>query len=343
MHLIPSVASYLGLQAQLKQALTTDHLQLLARVAESPLPQRLASKTILEELLEMHAVRLDDGLVKLATAVFLEQDVERVTEVASSLGKSLAERLLLDGQELLTASPEIRNFLGGVIAAAQGPSRLLQTSGNAVNWRAYTGRYASTKVDFDQDCPAFSALGPELQVKSVQKGEQYTAVFIGPGGTTFVSLLRGFCPPERREYRQQLLRFLTDAYGRLLAGELTSSSLAQTAEQLGLFQNGLPKPILVTPAIYAQYRDVIERIAAASSQLYLEQINQVFTCLRATTAGRQGVPPENMIMHFGRYCRKALARELYAAGFFTDAVPEQGSITVFYANSISQIGAHLGG
>lgn len=343
MQLIPSVASYLGLQGQLKEALTADHLQLLATVAESPLPRRLASETLLGELLEMHTVRLEDGLVKLATAVFLERDIQRVIEVASSLGQRLADRLLVDGQELLTASPEIRNFLGGVIAAAQGPSRLLQTSGNAVNWRDYTGRYASTKVDFDQECPAFSALGPELQVKSVQKGDQYTAVFIGPGGTTFVSLLRGFCPPEHREYRQHLLRFLTDAYGRLLAGELTSSRLAQTAEQVGLFQNGQPRPVLVTPAIYAQYRDVIVRIAAASSQLYLEQIGEVFACLRETTSGRQGVPSENMIMHFGRYCRKALAKELYAAGFFTDRVPEQGSITVFYANRISELNAYLGG
>lgn len=46
-------------------------------------------------------------------------------------------------------------------------------------------------------------------------------------------------------------------------------------------------------------------------------------------------------MHFGRYCRKALAHELYAAGFFTDQVPQTGVITVFYENTIAALDAYL--
>lgn len=342
MQLIPAVASYLGLQNQVRNALTDQHLQILANVALQPQPEQLTDPEILAELVEMHAVRLVEGQVKLNTAVFLEGDILRVSTAASDLGRELAEQLITVGAELREASPEVRNFLGGIIAAAQGPSKLLQAGGQAVNWRSYTGRYASTKVDFDQACPAFSALGPELQVKTVQQGAEYTAVFIGPGGQNYVGLIQALYPTKQRSYRRELLKYLTDAYGGLLAGKQQHEHLARSAEEVGIFLNGQPRPILVTRAIYDKFAAVVKRIATASCDLYAENIERVFACLRDTTAGKQGVPPESMIMHFGRYCRKALARELYAVGFFTDSVPACGSITVFYENEIVELNTYLG-
>lgn len=342
MRLIPSVASYLGLQNRVREALTDEHLAVLARVAVGPITAQEVSEEVLTELIAMHAVKVENEEIKLSTAVFLEDDILQVAAVANALGQALAERLMEVGKELLDASPEVRNFLGGIIGAAQGPSQLLRATGQAISWKDYQGKYASTKVDFDQDCPALSALGPELQVKTLLRGEQYTAVFIGPGGITYPQLINRLYPVEYRAYRNQLLKYLTDSYGRLLAGELQSESLAFTAEEAGIFQEGHPRPILLTKTLFAGYRATVERIAQASREVYSDSISQVFTCLRETTSGRQGVPPEKMIMHFGRYCRKALGKELYAAGFFTDQVPQNGSITIFFENDISELNSYLG-
>lgn len=218
---------------------------------------------------------------------------------------------------------------------------MLRASGQGIRWQDYTGKYAQTKVDFDQDCPAFASFGLELQVKTVLRGEQYTAVFIGPGGLTFPRLINTIYSAEHREYKKELLRYLADSYGQLLAGELQSESLARTAELVGIIRDGKPRPILVTEALFERYQAAVDRIAAASCEVYAGNLGRIFSVLRATTSGRQGVPPENMLMHFGRYCRRGLARELYAAGFFSDQVPQTGAITVFYENTIAALDAYL--
>lgn len=341
MRLIPAVASYLGLQGQVRAALTDEHLMLLQQVAMQPLAVAEAPPNVAAELIEMHVLQVVEGQLHLSTAVFLEDDIQRVGALATELGKELAKRVMAVGSELQSASPEIRNFLGGIIGAAQGPSQLLRSTGQGIRWQDYTGKYAKTKVDFDQDCPAFASFGQELQVKTVLRGQQYTAVFIGPGGLTFPRFINAGCSAEHQEYRRELLRYLTDSYGQLLAGELKSESLARTAELVGVFQDGKPRPILVTEALFESYQAVVSRIASASCEVYARNLERIFAVLRTTTSGRQGVPPENMLMHFGRYCRKALAHELYSAGFFTDQVPQTGVITVFYENTIAALDAYL--
>ena len=46
---------------------------------------------------------------------------------------------------------------------------------------------------------------------------------------------------------------------------------------------------------------------------------------------------KNLMLNLWRYLRRAVARELYATGFFTDRVPEAGSITVFYENDVEML------
>ena len=341
MRLIPAVASYLGLQGLVKAALTDEHLALLQKVTMQPLAEAEFPPAVAAELVEMHVLQVVGGRLWLGTAVFLEDDIQRVGALASELGKELAQKVIAVGSELQAASPEVRNFLGGIIGAAQGPSRLLRATRQGIRWQDYTGKYAKTKVDFDQDCPAFASFGLELQVKSVLRGGQYTAVFIGPGGLTFTRIINTIYSAEHREYKNQLLRYLTDSYGQLLAGELQSESLVRTAELVGIFQDSRPRPILVTAALFERFRTAVDRIAAASCEVYAGNLERIFAVLRTTTSGRQGVSPENMIMHFGRYCRKALAHELYAAGFFTDQVPQTGAITIFYENTIDALDVYL--
>jgi hypothetical protein len=49
------------------------------------------------------------------------------------------------------------------------------------------------------------------------------------------------------------------------------------------------------------------------------------------------VPAENMMLNLWRYIRKAIAREMYATGFFMDCVPERGVITIFYENQLEEL------
>ncbi len=57
----------------------------------------------------------------------------------------------------------------------------------------------------------------------------------------------------------------------------------------------------------------------------------------STTAGRQGVPPENMMMHLFRYVRRVMAKELYAGGFLHDSIPQDGALIVLYENGIDAL------
>jgi hypothetical protein len=41
-----------------------------------------------------------------------------------------------------------------------------------------------------------------------------------------------------------------------------------------------------------------------------------------------------MELHLFRYLRRAVARELYASGLFSDRVPETGTITIFFENDV---------
>jgi hypothetical protein len=338
MSLIPYVASYIGLQNKVKETLTAQHMRLLLQVASAPLPENTPPAGVLRDLLEMHALTIERGEARLGTAVFLETDIVKVSAMASELGRSLASRVMKDGSDLLAAPAEVRNFLGCVIAAAQGPSHLLRDTGLMVDWRSYTGAYASTKVDFDEDCPALRELGPELQVKTTVVGSRYTAVLIGP---EFPKLLNRLYPPDYREHSREILGQATDSYGDLLRCGIADEAVLGRAELAGLTADKKPRPILVTAEMYSRFGPAVEKVAAASLELYTSRLPVVFACLRDTTSGRQGVPPENMMMHFGRYCRKALARELYAADFLTDAIPAIGHIAVLYDNYISQLNNYL--
>ena len=41
-----------------------------------------------------------------------------------------------------------------------------------------------------------------------------------------------------------------------------------------------------------------------------------------------------MMLNLFRYVRKLTAKELYANGFFTDTIPDEGVLTVFYENDV---------
>lgn len=94
MRLIPAVASYLGLQGQVKATLTDEHLMLLQQVAAQPLAVAEAPPAVAAELIEMHALQVVEGRIRLSTAVFLEDDIHRIGALTTELGKELAQRVM---------------------------------------------------------------------------------------------------------------------------------------------------------------------------------------------------------------------------------------------------------
>jgi len=178
-------------------------------------------------------------------------------------------------------------------------------------------------VVFDEVCGAYTALGPDLLNESVMYGQHYTAVFIGPGGPSFRS-------PS-----------MVDAYGMLITGKKDDNDLRASAEAAGLYREGKPQTCVVTQESAQRYQVAMERIRAAASSYYVGKLPVLHSLLRSTTSGRQGVPPENMMMHLWRYIRKITARELRSREFLTHAVPQDGMLTVFYENNVEQVSGLL--
>ncbi len=340
MSLKPTIASYSGATYRLmRDALSTEMLDLIEQIVVRPTAMTDIDQAVLAELVEMHVLAATDHGLRLNTSIFMKEDIVNVWALASRLGAGLGKELLAAGEGLNGCSPEIKNLLGGIIGVSQGLSQVFRDQRLAVDWKSYTGRYAQAKVDFDQVCDTYHGLNPDWQNKSVLRGDRYTAVFIGSGGSSYQSIVSEISSSPA--FRNHLLHHLTDAFGALLTAQGVDDGRVQTAQEMGFVLNGRPAPILVTKEIYHALAPTIAEISAASCQFYLDHLPLIMNCLRQTRCGARGVPPENMMMHFWRYCRRALAKELYAAGFLTDSVPNTGSITVFYDNEIEELRRQL--
>lgn len=334
MRLRPSIASYSGeIAARMRAFLTDPVLGTIASVARAPVAAGEIAPAVLGELTEMHVLREEAGMVRLQTAVFLEQDITRVVREAALLAGEAAALVAEHGGGFGDAAPEVTCFLGGVIAIQQGLGLVLERRGLAGAWKAYQGRYARSKVDFDEDCPAYAALGADLQNKSVFRGERYSAVSIGPERPGFLTLAYAGDPPERsRRYLREINCRLVDDYARLLLGEVCDRHLAAAAEMAGFLEDGRPRTSVVTGGIVDRYAPDIGRLTGVVSGFYLDRIPALAELLATTAAGRQGVPASDQMMHLWRYIRRATAKELYAVGFLRDTVPRDGSLTVFVEN-----------
>jgi hypothetical protein len=187
-------------------------------------------------------------------------------------------------------------------------------------------------------CDVYDAIGPDYLNKTVLRGERYTAVFIGPGGNSFRSLIHPRNGSEvSKRYTRHLNRYLVDAYAMLIKGETQNESLCSSAEAAGLFRQGSPTTSVITHETASDYRDAVEAIIDIAASYYEGELHTLDELLRSTTPGKQGVPPANMMLNLWRHIRKVTARELYANGFFTDTIPEEGTLTVFHENGVEWI------
>lgn len=216
----------------------------------------------------------------------------------------------------------------------------MRESGLAVDWAGYGGKYARSKVDFYAVCDAQEALGPDLLNKNVFHGERYSAVFIGPGGPSY--LLRPDAAGDCPGYVAALNAHLTDAYAALLAGALDDAALRSAAERVGLWRDGDPAAPVITAEAMARYAPTVDAVSATTASFFADKIDTMRALLTSTTGGRQGVPPKHMMLNLWRYVRRSIARGLYAEGILTDRLPDTGLTTVFYANDVALLARLLG-
>lgn len=320
MKLKPVIASYSGeTVSNIIKYLDDDVLSVIAGITDSPQNVKEITGNVLAELIEMHVLKEQAGVVKLDTAVFLGKDIEHIREKVIPIAKELGQCVLQSGSAFKNAPPEITIFLGGVIGLVQGLGRT-EGKHNGVAWKNYTGKYARTKVDFDELCDAYDTIGQDFLNKSVIQGERYTAVFIGPIEKNF-----------------EAFAFPVDACAMLATGEIQDESLLRQAESANMYWQGKWRTVVVTNKVFRKYEKSIESIRVAASSLYSRKMVILESLLHSTTAGRQGVPSENMMLNLWRYVRKLTAGELYKNRFFKDDIPTMGMLTVFYENDVDMI------
>jgi hypothetical protein len=340
MLLKPSIASYSGdSYRRMKQDLDEYALQIIAQVAQAPRPTADILPPALSNLIEMHVLQEQDGLARLATAVFLRDDMLNILGVVTPLAMEFAGRILEAGEAFRRAPAEATVFLAGILGVVQGMGRHLSQAGyGSAEWKEYPGKYARAKVDFDELCDIYETIGPDILNKTVLQGDHYTAVFIGPGGINFQSLLfTEYLSPAGQAHAHHVNRYLADEYARLVSGQIQDEALAAAAEAAHLYQQGQPRSAVITNEIMAEYEAAVRAIIETAAAYWEAQMGVLEELLRATTSGRQGVPPGNMQMHLWRYIRRVVARALYDRGFFTDSIPQDGCLTVFYKNDVELI------
>lgn len=343
MKLKPVIASYSGdAFASIQQYLDQDVLDIIASIARSPSRSKEVAIEVLAELVEMHVMEKRGGRVALNTSVFFREDIECIMDTVAPLARGLAQRILQSRTVFRDAPPEITVFLGGIIGLVQGLGMTLKQRNIGVDWKNYAGKYAGSKVDFDELCDVYDAIGSDFLSKTVLQGERYTAVFIGPGENSFPSLTDPINVSETGKcYARYLNRYLVDAYAMLVCGEIQNESLRSCAQVADLIRQGEPRTSVITRKTVQEYRDAIETIIDIAWSYYEGKLGALDALLRSTTCGQQGVPPANMMLNLWRYIRKVTAKELYANGFFTDTIPQEGTLTVFYENHVELIGRLL--
>jgi hypothetical protein len=340
MQLVPVIASYSGASYRaIRAALTEPALSAVMRVAQGPLP----SSALAPALIAMGVLAQSDDVLSLNTAVFLEADIEAINEACLHFGAALAEQVQTVAGPLRDAPPATRNLVIGIGGISQSLGHLLRDEGIADDWASRPGRYARAKVDFDEVCPAREALGPDLQTKTVLRGLRYTAVFIGPGGQSYP--IPEPAPerwPGEGRYVAEVNAYLTDSLAALVAGERQDTSLQAVARAAGLLNDWGWDASVLTAEEAASYAPAMQEIGRITVSLHRNWLPRFTGLLQSTASGRQGVPPSRMMMHLWRYARRAVARELYAQGVFTDLVPKTGLITAFYENRVTEIDALFG-
>ncbi|WP_026476147.1 hypothetical protein [Alkaliphilus transvaalensis] len=339
MKLIESIASYTGESYRnIQNVINEDIKKMIGDVIKSPQLAYDIDENLMHELIEMDIFKKHEGVFSPNTAIFLEEDIEMITEPVLVIGSELADVIKESGKELESYSPNIKNFIGSIIGAGQGLHSVMKDAGVASNWQTKTGKYEKSKIDFNEECEAYLRFGEDFQIKRIHRGNQYTSVVIGAGQNNYISnifSLNSMNPNNSKNtFYISLANYLTDTLPLLVSGKIKDDSLMNLAKASNIDVED--KDIIINYNDSIKYQSIITKITKACTSYFFDSnnIDVVIKLLQSTIVGKQGAPIENMMMNFWRYLRKATAIKLYDNGFLTDSIPSNGSITVFYENKI---------
>lgn len=319
MPLVPIIASYSATSSKaIREFLTVDAIAAVERAIISPVDLSLVDPAILHGLVEMHVLSKSDRGYLLATSIFLQSDILTVNSLSSDYAASLYDKVLSILRELNIESPQTFLFVVGILGLGQTLGRVLRESGIALDWRAYQGRFAASKVDFREDCPNQYQLGPDILNKSVVHGERFTAVFLGDTPVT-------------------LNESQPDPFAMLFTGEASSQSLWSEAESLFLADHGVALAPVLTKSSAARFEPVVHQLGKIAADHYQIWQSTLHDFLANSTSGKQGVPIANMLMSLFRYLRRGISSVLIRESLVPSVRELSRSCIVFYENDIDWI------
>jgi len=315
---------------RVQQLFTDEVMELVAGIATETMDVRAVDPRICEELNQARVIHVDDGTVRIDTAVFLEDDLIEIHGVAGRWGADLAQHITALSEEFPEMSPGIRRLLIGYNGIDAGVFDLLISEGHAFNHRATSGRYAAAKIDFYEVCDAYDRFGPYLSGGYGCRGERFAARIIGgPGISGYLNAGISLADDEQYVFRTSANKYLTDALGELLLGEAHHPSLAAAAEVAGLMRSGKAVIPFITTSEAPAYWSAVKIVRDAVGEFLHSTATQMKAFLKGTLPGKQGVSPDKLIVDLMRYVRMVTHKTLYDNGFYTDSLPEGGDITVF--------------
>ena len=316
---------------RVEQLLTDEVKELVARITTEPTDVRAVDPHICEELCQARVVCVDDGIVRIDTAVFLEDDLVEIHGVADRWGVDLAQRITALGERLPEMSPGCRRLLIGMNGIDQGVFDLLISEGYAFNHRATGGRYAGAKIDFYEVCDAYDRFGPYLSGGYGCSGERFAVKVIGHDQGIYRYLSAGISHADDEQYlfRTNVNKYVTDALGELLLGKAHHPSLSAAAEAAGLIRSGKALVPVITSAEAPAYWSAVKLVRDVVGEFLHSTSIEMKAFLKGTLPGKQGVSPDKLIVDLMRYVRMVSHKALYDSGFYTDSLPEGGNITVY--------------
>ncbi len=315
---------------RVQQLLTDEVKELVTKIATETMDVRAIDPHICEELNQARVIHVDDGTVRIDTAVFLEDDLVKIHDVAERWGEDLTRRITALGDRLPEMSPGIRRLLIGYNGIDAGVFDLLISEGHAFNHRATGGRYAKAKIDFYEVCDAYDRFGPYLSGGYGCRGERFAARIIGgPGIAGYLSASISDADDQQNLFRAITNKYLTDALGELLLGEADHPSLAAAAEAAGLMRAGKAVVPPITTAEAPAYWSAVKIVRGAVGEFLRSTATEMKAFSESTLPGKKGVSSDKLIVDLMRYVRMVTHKALYDSGFYTDSLPEGGNITVF--------------
>jgi hypothetical protein len=325
---------------RLKRLLDHEVKQVIGSVAVTPVRITDLDAAIFTSLIEAAVLKEKNGLAKLDCSVFLEPDIELISEAADPLGKMLAEALeeCTDSPEKLPAA--VKQFIFGTVAMGSCMERYLVDEGFAFEWRNVTGKYARCEVIFDEVCDAFDKAGPYISAWNGSFSDRFVFHAMNVDDIkTFTSFLysASICVEAGGAiaFMESMYNYLTDAFAQLILGEIESESLKKAAEAANLYKNGRPVSMVITEKEAGPYLDLATRAKEAGLNFVEKRGPEMIDILKCTQLYQvHGVFPEKSATHFLHYIRKAATKKLYADHFFNDSLFEKGLLTLFYEKSI---------